>query len=52
MSSKPAGTWRRVAGSKNGRQQNVSKYEEQLFEGSEYSEGAGKSEDRELFEIL
>ena len=35
----------RVAGSKNGRQQNVRTYEEQLSERSEYSGGAGKSED-------
>ena len=29
----------------NGRQQNVTKYEEQLSKRSEYSGGAGKSED-------
>ena len=52
MSSKPAGTWRWVASSKNGRQQNVTKYEEQLSKRSEYSGGSGKSEDWELFRIL
>ena len=52
MSSKPAGTWRRVAGSKNGRQQNVWKYEEQLSERAEYSGGAKKCEDWEFFRIL
>ena len=51
-SSKPAGTWRRAAGCKNGGKQNGNKYEEQLSEWSEYSGGAGKCEDRELFRIL
>ena len=37
---------------KNGRQQNGTRNEKQLSEGSEHSGGAGKSEDRELSEIL
>ena len=52
MSSKPAGTWRQVADSKYGRQQNVNKYEEQLSERAEYSGGAKKGEDWEFLRIL